>query len=49
MSPKIARAKTLGVHVVSMEFLDEIQKGGDVLKLIPQYSIAPWGSDVSKT
>ena len=48
-SPKITKAEALNVHVVSVEFLNEVEKGGDILKLIPQHSIAPWGSDVSTT
>ncbi|XP_033625408.1 poly [ADP-ribose] polymerase 1-like [Asterias rubens] len=46
-SPKITKSEALNVHVVSVEFLNEVEKGGDILKLIPQHSIAPWGSDVA--
>ncbi|XP_022090532.1 poly [ADP-ribose] polymerase 1-like isoform X2 [Acanthaster planci] len=48
MSSKIKSAKKCGVHVVALDFLTEIEKGGDVVQLIPKHSIASWGSDVEK-
>jgi len=42
----IKDAKKFDVHVINEEFLDAVQKGGDLL-LISQHSICDWGSDVS--
>lgn len=46
MSDKIKKAKEFQVHVVDEEFLDKIAKG-NIVALIQQHSIAPWGADVS--
>lgn len=46
MSDKIKKAKEFEVHVVDEEFLDKIAKG-NIVALIQQHSIAPWGADVS--
>lgn len=44
MSDKIKKAKEFQVHVVDEEFLDKIAKG-NIVALIQQHSIAPWGAD----
>lgn len=46
MSDKIKKAKELEVHIVDEEFLDKITEG-NIVALIQQRSIAPWGADVS--
>ncbi|XP_038073541.1 poly [ADP-ribose] polymerase 1-like isoform X2 [Patiria miniata] len=46
MSKNIQEAKKCGVHVVPLDFLTEVEKGGDVLELIPNLNIATWGTDV---
>lgn len=46
MSEKMEKAKTLGIQVVTLKFLDEI-KNGDVIKYIKTQSICDWGTDVS--
>ncbi|XP_038047799.1 poly [ADP-ribose] polymerase 1-like [Patiria miniata] len=47
-TPKIMQAMGLGVHVVSQDFLTELEKGGDFIKLVPEYNIVPWGNNVQK-
>lgn len=46
MTEKIKKAKEIEIHVVGEDFLNDLSKG-DVVTLIEQHSIAPWGSDVS--
>lgn len=43
---KIATAKSLDVHCVSQDFLDEVDGGGAAI-IIQKKSIAPWGGDVN--
>lgn len=47
MDKNIALAKSLDVHCVSEDFLEEVEKGGALL-MIPKKSIASWGGTVQE-
>lgn len=46
MKDKMQQAKTFGIQIVSVKFLDEV-KAGNAIKYIKTQSICDWGSDVS--
>lgn len=46
MNDKMEKAKSLGIQVVPLKFLDEV-KSGNALKYIKTQSICDWGTDVS--
>lgn len=46
MNQKMEKAKSLGIQVVPLKFLDEV-KNGNALKLIKTQSLCDWGTDVS--
>lgn len=48
MNEKMQKAKTFGIQVVSLKFLDEV-KSGNAIKYIKTQSICDWGTDVSVT
>lgn len=46
MNEKMQTAKSLGIQVVTLKFLDEA-KAGNAIKFIKTQSICDWGTDVS--
>lgn len=46
MNDKMEKAKTFGIQVVPVKFLDEV-KGDNAIKYIKTQSICDWGTDVS--
>lgn len=46
MNEKMQKAKSLGIQVVPLKFLDDV-KSGNAIKYIKTQSICDWGTDVS--